>query len=350
MIKWISVLGIVIFLYYVREVFPPFIVGAIIAYLLLPMVNKLANSAKVSMRLAVTIIYLLFVGIVAGVIWWFGPKVVAEINNLYANRQDIVQNLITQISTQFGWQVEVDKATTDVLTTLEQNFGKPEELVHMGSLVSKSMLALLVTVVSSIYLIVDSQRVGSFFLRFVPEERRGQALELIKQMNMMLSKYVQGQLILITVMAVLAYIVLHFIFNLHYALLIAITSGCLEIIPVLGPILATSTAALAGISQKGFDSAFFIVLFYIGARWAEDYFIIPAIIGHAVELHPLAIIFAVLCGEMLAGALGMLIAIPVAASIKVVLDVFYPPIAKDIAEHKPNVQTAHPPPQDIGLK
>ena len=60
------------------------------------------------------------------------------------------------------------------------------------------------------------------------------------------------------------------------------------------------------------------------ARLIEDYVIVPRFIGHAVELHPLAIIFAVLCGEVMAGALGMLIAIPVAASIKEILDFLYP--------------------------
>jgi len=335
MIKWIYVLFIAIFLYHVREVFPPFIVGAIIAYLLVPLVNGLATSAKVSMRVAVTVIYLLFVAVVAGVIWWAGPKLIVEFNNLYTDRLQIVSNLISQVATQFGWQVDEAKATGDILRTLEQTVGKPEELVHIGGIVSKSMLELLVTIVSSIYFIVDSQRVGTFFLRFVPEERRQTTLELIKQMNSMLSKYVQGQLILITLMTAFAYLFLHFIFHLHYALVIAIVSGFLEIIPVLGPILATTTATVVGISQFGFGVAAWIIVAYTLARWAEDYTVIPNVIGHAVELHPLAVIFAVLCGEVTAGALGMLIAIPVAASIKVVLDVLYPPLPKEDYQTKP---------------
>jgi predicted PurR-regulated permease PerM len=117
---------------------------------------------------------------------------------------------------------------------------------------------------------------------------------------------------------------LHFVFHLKYALLIAILSGFLEIIPVLGPILATTIATVVGIAQIGVDSALFIILCYTGARWAEDYIIVPRVMGHYVELHPLAVIFAVLCGEVIAGALGMLIAIPVAASIKVILDFCYP--------------------------
>ena len=84
------------------------------------------------------------------------------------------------------------------------------------------------------------------------------------------------------------------------------------------------------------DVALGIIICYTLARWTEDYIIIPRIIGHAVELHPLIVIFAVLCGEVMAGALGMLIAIPVAASIKLVVDFLYPPL--DAAPHTPGAE------------
>jgi hypothetical protein len=94
---------------------------------------------------------------------------------------------------------------------------------------------------------------------------------------------------------------------------------------VLGPFIAISIAVIVGVSQSGVSVALPIVGCFLIARWLEDYLVVPNIIGHAVELHPLAVIFAVLVGETMAGALGMLIAIPVAASVKVVIDTFYPP-------------------------
>ncbi len=96
-----------------------------------------------------------------------------------------------------------------------------------------------------------------------------------------------------------------------------------------GPDFSHHTATVVGIAQNGVDCALLIILCYTGARWIEDYIIVPRVMGHYVELHPLAVIFAVLCGEVMAGALGMLIAIPVAASIKVILDFCYPPVAKN---------------------
>ncbi len=326
MLKWFLFFVVLCFLYYVREIFPPFIMGGIIAYLLLPLVNRLSNSARIDKRLAVAIIYLLFLAIIALLSWKFGAKLIDEFTTLVAQRREIITNLVSQISTAFNWKLDVEQSTNEILSNIEQNFGTPGEILHLGTLASKGMLAMLVTVVSSIYLISDSQKVGNFFLRFFPEERRQTVIDLSLQMNSILSKYLKGQAILILLMFGVAYVILHFIFQLRYALVIAILSGFLEIIPVLGPILATTIATVVGIAQIGVDSAIFIILCYTVARQAEDYIIIPRVMGHYVELHPLAVIFAVLCGEIIGGGLGMLIAIPVAASIKVILDFCYPAV------------------------
>lgn len=329
MLKWLVFLLVLTFLYQVREIFPPFIMGGIIAYLLLPLVRRLSNSAHIDRRWAVAIIYLLFVGLIALLFCLFGAKAMDQFSTLVSQRREIVTNLLSSISTAFNWQLDVEQSTNEILMSIEQNFGTPGEIAHLGALVSRGMLAVLVTVVTSIYFILDSKRVGDFFLRFLPPARRQNAIDLSRQMNSILTKYLKGQAILILLMFAVAYVILHFIFHLKYALLIAILSGFLEIIPVLGPILATTIATVVGIAQIGVDSALFIILSYTCARWAEDYIIIPRVMGHYVELHPLAVIFAVLCGEVMGGALGMLVAIPVAASIKVILDFCYPSVVNE---------------------
>lgn len=345
MVKWIAFFFLIWFLYQIREIFPPFIVGAIFAYLLLPLVKYVSHQTRLPMVFSVLIIYLLIGGTMVGLGWFFGPLVVDQLNNLINQRKELSYNLVSQVSTSFGWELDVQKTSEELLLNIENNIGTPGELVHIGGILSKSALALLVCVVSSIYLIVDSNRVGQFFLRFIPAERRAMVTDLTQRTNVMLSKYVRGQLMLITIMSVVAWIFLHFIFKLKYALVIAIASGFLEIIPVLGPIMATGIATIVGVAQNGMGVAIGIIVCYTLARWTEDYVIIPKIIGHAVELHPLVVIFAVLCGEVMAGALGMLIAIPVAACVKLILDFFYPPVDSEgpspLAEIDKAQSTAH---------
>lgn len=333
MYKWVGTFLLIWFLYSVRRVFPPFIVGGIIAYLLLPVVRFFSSKCKLSIGATVAIMYL--TGGVLGYVLarFFLPSLSEQFESLLSHRHEIVAAVLTQASTNFGWDLNVQYVTDNLFANAEQSIGQPSEIVHIGGLLSRGLLSLLVCTVSSIYFLVDSDRVGNFVLRLIPENRQMAAQELLNQMNRMFTRYVRGQLILILLMSVVAGLFLHYVIHMRYAVPIAILSGFLEIIPVLGPILATTTATLVGFAQFGTSTAISIIIFYTIARWAEDYVIIPKVIGHAVELHPLAVIFAVLCGETLAGVLGMLIAIPVAAAIKVVLDFVYP-VDQTAAAHK----------------
>jgi len=331
MFKWVALCLLIWFLYHIREIFPPFVIGGIFAYLVLPLVRYVHKEANIPLAAAVLSIYVGIGGVLFALGWFFGPMLVDQVTNLWSQRQEVANNVVASASQSFGWQLPPDAA--DKLAANLDHLFRPEEFMHGIELFSKGALGVLVCVVSSIYFITDSHRVGQFFLRFIPADQRQFVTNITQQSNVMLSRYVRGQLLLVTIMSTVTWIFLHFIFKLKYALVIAIASGFLEIIPVLGPIIATSTATIVGVAQHGMDVALGIIICYTLARWTEDYVIIPRIIGHAVELHPLVVIFAVLCGEVTAGALGMLIAIPVAACIKLVVDFLYPPL--ESSPHRP---------------
>jgi predicted PurR-regulated permease PerM len=330
MIKWLATFILLWFVYEVRHVFPPIIVGAIIAYLLLPLVQKLSQEAKISIRVATLIVYSVGAAVLALIIAAIGPSIIREIADLANNQKEIIHSVVGNIANSTHWSGDVDDASEQVLSSITESV-KPTEIAHLGGLVSHGALSVLVCIVSSIYFTVDAAAVGGFFLRYLPVGRREEAVILAGQMNRLLSRYVQGQLILIMLMSSVAWVYLQLVLQMKYALPVAVLSGFLEIIPVLGPILAIATATLVGVWQFGIGAKMIsIIIFYWLARIIEDYIVVPKIIGHAVELHPLAVIFAVLCGEHMAGALGMLIAIPVAACIKLFIDFFY--FGREVAE------------------
>ncbi|HMO24143.1 MAG TPA: AI-2E family transporter, partial [Candidatus Melainabacteria bacterium] len=191
MIKWLAIFILVWFIWLIREVFPPFIVGGIIAYLLLPFVSWVSSIFKIHAKVAVAIIY---VGAFAGIIYLsnaFGGSIMDQASNLVTQRHEIMTNLLEQLSSSYGWQIDVEETATELVSDLESWFGKPGEIVHLGEILSKSLLSVLVCIVSSIYFIVDSDRVGKFFLRFVPVESRETVVQLSGQMHIMLSKYIR---------------------------------------------------------------------------------------------------------------------------------------------------------------
>ena len=324
MIKWLATFLVLWFIYEVRDVFPPIIVGAIIAYLLLPVVSALSVRLKIPLGAATGIVYALLAAVIGIGAWYFLPTAWHEIVELTSHKNEIIRKVVSEFAAATHWSGDIEGVSQQVLGGINDHMANAKGLADVGKSVGHGALAVLVCVVSSIYLTLDSHSVGQFFLRYLPEERREEAMVLAGRMNKLLSKYVQGQLLLIALMSSVAWMFLQFVVHMKYAFPIAIMSGFLEIIPVLGPILAIGTAALVGLWQFGPSyTPLLIVGFYTIARWVEDYVVVPKIIGHAVELHPLAVIFAVLCGEHLAGALGMLIAIPVAACIKLGIDFFY---------------------------
>jgi predicted PurR-regulated permease PerM len=121
------------------------------------------------------------------------------------------------------------------------------------------------------------------------------------------------------------------VFRLPYALTIGIATGVLEVIPLLGPLLAGALACSVAISRGGAQLAAWIALTYFVLRQLEDQIVMPLVVGRAVHLIPIVTLFAVLCGERIAGPLGMILAIPLAAAIKILLDVW-----------KSSVQTTEP--------
>lgn len=321
-----------LFVYHVREVFPPFIMGAITAYILYPAVKWLQRWGFAPI-FSVFVIYVCAASFTVFIMFHFWPMIVDQAESIFSNRKEIVVNLMQQVSSQFNWSIDVNQMADLLIAQLQNAVGKPEDIVHFGGLISKSLLGMLVCAVTSVYLLVDSKRVGRFFMRFIPVEKRNTVVSLLTQMDKMFRKYIYGQVGLISLMSVVAFCIFS-AFHLKYALLIALITGFLEIIPVLGPMLAIIICSVFAVAQLGIAHAMGVPLCLWIARLIEDYVIVPNTIGHAVELHPLAVIFAVIVGETMAGALGMLIAIPVAASVKVIIDFCYPPTTPP-AQHEP---------------
>src|SRR5207249_2834223 len=100
-----------------------------------------------------------------------------------------------------------------------------------------------------------------------------------------------------------------------------IATGLLEIVPLAGPALAATIAAIVAFSQGGGQFALTIIVFYTVARHLEDYLVVPNVVGRAVHLHPVVSIFAVLAGGAVAGILGTILAVPAAAALVVIWDV-----------------------------
>jgi predicted PurR-regulated permease PerM len=213
-----------------------------------------------------------------------------------------------------GW---IDRELSGVL-------GNPADAFHVAERAIDSLAKVVLTLLALFYLLLDGRRVGSYLMRFVPPDRREPVGEVAERIHQVLGRYLRGQLYLIGLMSLVTYLVLTFAFRLPYALPISLATGVLEVIPVLGPILAGAIAAIVALVHGGPGLMLGVIVAYFVLRMAEDQLVMPQVVGRAVHLHPLVTIFAVLLGGSIAGVLGAVMAVPVAAAFRVTLDYAFP--------------------------
>ena len=167
----------------------------------------------------------------------------------------------------------------------------------------QSALALIV----SFYFLLDGGRFRDFAVGLFPVAYRPRTVALLAEIHRVLGRWLRGQLLLIVLVAAVVYVILGPIMGLRYALAIGILTGILEIIPLVGPILAAGIAAVDAVAQGGLSTAALVIVIYTVLRQIEDQLVAPVVIGRAVHLHPIVTIFAVLIGLEVYGVLGGLL-------------------------------------------
>ncbi|MBI2865115.1 MAG: AI-2E family transporter [Chloroflexi bacterium] len=329
----IVVLGIatIIFLIYVRHILPAFIWGIAAAYVLNPLVNWLSLRTRVRRGLVVLTMALALALGLGWVIVNVTGAAVSEVQDLRTNWPSIVESLEKNLfgeapPTLFGYTVTA-KAINDAMARQVGDF--PRGAVTAVRWTIDLFGKLLIFFVTTFLLLLDAKKVSIGFKKLIPLPYRDEILALGHQINGTLGDYIRGQLLLFIIMSAVTWMVIGPILQVRYAVVISIATGVLEWFPIIGPITAGAIAVTVGVLQPNvfgwhpwvFGGAIAIV--YTILRHLEDYLVIPNVIGRVIHLHPLVIIFALFSGGAIAGILGMFIAVPAAAVIKILGEYTY---------------------------
>lgn len=326
----LCILGVV-FIYLARGMLTPFVFAAVFSFIFTPIVEGAAEHLRLPKTLSIFLIYLFLLALtVAGAVY-LGGRVLAEAKQITAggNIDAAARSAINGLP---DWQISGQ--TFGLKSSAEQFLNSLKEVANTyqaqaipfftGALTE--VVGVLVFFLASFYFMRDSSRMGRQMLAALPPRYRDDTRIIMSKVSVILGNYLRGQVILIAIMAVLAYVALT-ILGVKYALIIAILTGFLEIIPYVGPITAGAIAVgasyLTGQNNFGLDpvslSVVVLVIYFI-LRQMEDYVVIPHLYARLTQLHPLVVIFAVLAGGQLFGVIGLVLAVPVAASIKVVTE------------------------------
>ncbi len=329
---WLSIAALaVLALWLLGPVLTPFVVAAVIAYALTPLVDRLDDlgDGRMPRVLVVIVVELLFILLVLSVLLMIVPVLAKELPLMREQAPALFDNLNGWLKpwlAQFGIHVSLDLSSIKavVLKYLNANyedaFGSLMSSLKLGGSVALAVIGnALLMPVALFYLLMDWDRFVARVLELVPLKLRPSFDSFTDEADEVLGQYLRGQLLVMAIMAVF-YSVGMALFGLDLALPIGIFTGVAMFVPYLGFGVGMILAALAGLMQFASIKAVVMVAVVYGlGQVIESLFLTPRLVGERIGLHPLAVIFALLAFGQLFGFVGVLVALPASAVLLVAI-------------------------------
>jgi predicted PurR-regulated permease PerM len=314
------------FIVILETVFLPFLLTGVAFYLLNPIVDYL-ESRKVRRVYSILALYLLIIGLLTLLIMKVVPLLSQQIASLIeqfpAYSQDAKQQFDEWVGSEYANELQ-KMLGIDTAKLVNEFSSRASSLLSnawsgIGGLVSKiteTVLAIITVPFILFYLLKDRKKLNPFVLGFIPTRLRNRSFNVMLEMNHQISSYIRGQIIVSACIGVLLYIG-YLIIGLDYSLVLAVIAACTSIVPYLGPAIAITPALIVAMMTSPIMLLKMIVIWTI-VQLIEGKFISPQIMGKSMRVHPVTIIFVIIAAGNLFGIIGIILAVPGYAILKVI--------------------------------
>ncbi len=271
---------------------------------------------KFPRALAVISVYALVIAALALLVWFFVPPMLDEAIALLA----ILPQYVSQVSElgqlSFLSATNVGPSLVENIVSLQSTFANTGAgVLKVLSSIFGGVFYLLLTIVVSIYFSFQETGVDDFLRLVTPEKHREYALSLWKRSQKKIGLWMQGQLLLSVIITVLLFLGLSLL-GVQYALLLAIFAGIMELIPVFGSFVAAVPGIVVALVTGDLTQALIVAALYLVVNQFQAHLIYPLVVKKIVGVAPILVIIALIAGGQLAGFLGVLLSVPVAAAIQ----------------------------------
>lgn len=324
-IFFVSLVSVVLWFFYLeREILTPFVLAGIFAYVFNPVVNFLSHKIQFPRALSVVIIYFFLIGAIVVLGMFLSGRILEESSQLSLYIREIAEATNKQIQNLPDWMQPTVKDA--VVSMQKSTIFSPQYLFSLFPQALSRFVSFLLFLFTGFFFLKDGGIMIQRLLALIPNDFKFDVDILFQKINAVLNGYLRGQLFMVFLVTFVLFIALS-ILGVRFSLILAIFSGLAEIVPIVGPIVATSIAAIValfgGVVHFGFtpiQGAAVVIVVYTVVRQLQDYFIIPYVMGKITKLHPFLILFSVIAGEHLFGALGLVLGVPIAAVIRILLE------------------------------
>ncbi|HDZ8778350.1 cell elongation protein CozEb [Staphylococcus aureus] len=331
--------GIVIFIFEkVSYVFDPFIivfktiaapiiVSLILFYLFNPIVNMMERY-RIPRVAGISIIYLAVVGVITLIVNLLIPIIGSQVDSLVKNSPQYLEKLINSIdkianNTFFSsyysqindWLNSLPKKIPSMLSEFTDGFGS--KIATFAETIANIGVVIVTTPFVLFFMLKDGHHFKEFSTNIMPPKFRKDFHDLLEKMSVQVGSYIQGQIIVSFCIGILLFIG-YSVIGLKYSLVLASIAAVTSVVPYLGPTIAISPAiVIAAITSPWMLLKLAVVWTLV--QFVEGHFISPNIMGKTLKIHPLTIIFILLCAGKLLGIVGVILGIPGYAILKVLV-------------------------------
>ncbi|HCZ0507805.1 TPA: cell elongation protein CozEb [Staphylococcus aureus] len=332
-------LGIVIFIFEkVSYVFDPFIivfktiaapiiVSLILFYLFNPIVNMMERY-RIPRVAGISIIYLAVVGVITLIVNLLIPIIGSQVDSLVKNSPQYLEKLINSIDkianntffSSYYSQINdrlnsLPKKIPSMLSEFTDGFGS--KIATFAETIANIGVVIVTTPFVLFFMLKDGHHFKEFSTNIMPPKFRKDFHDLLEKMSVQVGSYIQGQIIVSFCIGILLFIG-YSVIGLKYSLVLASIAAVTSVVPYLGPTIAISPAiVIAAITSPWMLLKLAVVWTLV--QFVEGHFISPNIMGKTLKIHPLTIIFILLCAGKLLGIVGVILGIPGYAILKVLV-------------------------------
>mgnify|MGYP001604058941 CR=1 FL=1 len=323
----LGVLGVLVFQFW--EIFFPFAVSIILAYLLNPLIGKMNIRFGLGRIVSVLLIYVVFFGVVGMGLWIAIPILIKEVALIQSNLPtyasyitEASKSLLSHIQVMFPAMPIRDFDAMSLLGSKSE--GMMENTLKNVPILLKTIGNVLMNMVLIPFITFFLLKDGSFLKRKLYELIPNQYYEFYRnlayRMDKQLGNYIRGQALDALFMGILSAVGLYVI-GVKYFIIIGMIAGIANLVPYFGPIMGMIPAIFVSIIDKGFDPHFIlmIVVMFVIVQLIDNLLINPVVVGNSVELHPLVVMLAIMLGGAIGGIFVMLLVVPFVSVLRIVL-------------------------------
>lgn len=313
------------FFYFILDIILIFVLAFILGFAINPIITFFEDKG-VTRGLSVASVLIIVIGVIAVSFYFLIPAIVTQISAL-------IEEIPKNVDKSLSWWDRVSGANpylresfdfSLVVEQLERRLTTAiQSIIVAATGVVSFIVAFVLVLVIAFFGLAGPKKIKEALLELIPAAYSDITVSIMHQINVKLGYYLRGVLLsglIIGAVSIIGYSIL----GLNFALTLGIVAGILELVPLIGPIIAGTAAFIVALFQDPV-LAIYVAVFALAIQQIENHFIIPKVMSHQVDLHPLTVIFSTLVMAKLLGIVGIFLAVPIAAIVKILIKEIYLP-------------------------